>query len=262
MRLENKVVWITGASSGIGEALAYNLSEKKCKLILSGRNIDALERVKNNCSNPNIHILAFDLENYENASANVTKALSFFGNIDILINNGGISQRSLIMDTEFKVDKKLIDIDYLGTIAITKALLPHFIAQKKGHYVTITSIMGKFGSPYRSGYCAAKHGLHGFFDVLRMEHFNDNISVTLVCPGFVQTNVAKNALTGNGSIQNTEDEATKNGIPVSKFAKKCVKAIESNKKEISIGGKEIIGVYIKRFFPSFLDKIILKNKVR
>jgi dehydrogenase/reductase SDR family protein 7 len=173
-----------------------------------------------------------------------------------------VSQRSLLVDTDFEVDKKLIEVDYLGTVAITKALLPHYISNRKGHFVTITSLMGKFGSPYRSGYCGAKHALHGFFDVLRMEHQKDNVNVTLICPGFIQTNVAVNALTGDGSKQNSNDQATLNGMPVAVFAKKLVKAVESNTFESYIGGKEVLGIYLKRFFPKLLHRLVLKSEVR
>jgi short-subunit dehydrogenase len=260
--INGKVVWITGASSGIGEALAYELARKNCKLILSARNVEALELVKSKCANADVALLPFDLADFGNAKNNAEKAIAAFGKIDILINNGGVSQRSLIAETDFEVDKKLIEVDYLGTVAITKALLPHFIKNRSGHFVTITSLMGKFGSPYRSGYCGAKHALHGFFDVLRMEHYKDFLNVTLICPGFIQTNVAKNALTGNGTRQGQEDEATKNGMPVAVFARKLVKAVEANKFEAYIGGKEVLGVYMKRFFPKFLHYFVLKSKVR
>lgn len=260
--INGKVVWITGASSGIGEALAYELSRKSCKLILSARNVEALENVKSKCETTEVVVLPLDLADFVNSKNYAEKAVSAFGKIDILINNGGVSQRSLIAETDFEVDKKLIEVDYLGTVALTKALLPHFIKNQSGHFVTITSLMGKFGSPYRSGYCGAKHALHGFFDVLRMEHYKDFIDVTLVCPGFVQTNVAKNALTANGTKQNSEDEATKNGMPVAVFAKKFVKAVESDKFEVYIGGKEVIGIYLKRFFPKFLHYFVLRSKVR
>lgn len=260
--INGKVVWITGASSGIGEALAYELARKNCKLILSARNIGALELVKSKCVSTEVVVLPFDLADFGNAKNNTEKAVAAYGKIDILVNNGGVSQRSLIAETDFEVDRKLIEVDYLGTVALTKALLPHFIKNKSGHFVTITSLMGKFGSPYRSGYCGAKHALHGFFDVLRMEHYKDFLDVTLICPGFIQTNVAKNALTANGSSQNKEDEATKNGMPVGLFAKKFVKAVESNKFEVYIGGKEVLGVYLKRFFPKFLHYFVLRSKVR
>jgi len=218
--------------------------------------------VKSKCVNTEVVILPFDLADFGNAKNNSEKAIAAFGKIDILVNNGGVSQRSLIAETDFEVDKKLIEVDYLGTVALTKALLPHFIKNQSGHFVTITSLMGKFGSPYRSGYCGAKHALHGFFDVLRMEHYKDFIDVTLVCPGFIQTNVAKNALTADGSKQNSEDEATKNGMQVAVFAKKFVRAVEAKKFEVYIGGKEVLGVYLKRFFPKFLHYFVLWSKVR
>ncbi len=262
-KINGKTVWITGASSGIGEALAYELAKKDCKLILSSRNEAALERVKSQCVNPeNIGIVTLDLEAYDKLEEKMSQALSVFGSIDVLINNAGISQRSLILDTDFEVYKRLIDIDYLGTVALSKALLPHFVSQNKGCFVTISSLMGKFGSPYRSGYCGAKHALHGFFDVLRMEHEKDGVSVTLICPGFIKTNVAKNALTGNGSPQNTEDAATQNGLPVQLGAQKIIRAIERNKFEVYIGKREILGAYLKRFFPKLLHKVVLKSEVR
>ena len=262
MILNNKIIWITGASSGIGEALAYQLASKNCKLILSGRNIEALEKVKANCKSEFVAILPFDLVDFDNAKNNVEKAISMFGTVDILINNGGISQRSLLAKTDFEVDKKLMEVDYLGTVALSKALLPYFIDKKAGHFVTVTSLMGIFSSPYRSGYCGAKHALHGFFDALRMEHQKDSINVTLICPGFINTNISMNALTENGTSLNHIDNATKNGMEVSIFAKKTIKAIEKEKFEAYIGGKEIIGVYLKRFFPKFLHYFVLRSKVR
>ncbi len=261
MDIRDKIVWITGASSGIGEGLAYELAKKNCRLILSGRNVAELERVKGNC-NVTTEILSFDLADFDNTKNNVAKAISLFGKIDVLICNGGVSQRSLIVETSFEVDKKLIEVDYLANVALVKVILPHFIEKQKGHFVVVTSLMGKFGSPYRSGYCGAKHALHGFFDVLRMEHQKDGISVTMICPGFIQTNVAKNALTADGSKQITDDEATKNGLPVSVFAQKMVKAIEKQKFEVYIGRKETLGIYLKRFFPTLLHYFVMRSKVR
>jgi dehydrogenase/reductase SDR family protein 7 len=261
MELNNKIVWITGASSGIGEGLAYQLAKKNCKLIISGRNVTELERVKANCKVPT-EILLFDLSDFDNAKENVTKAIALFGKIDVLVNNGGISQRSLIAETDFAVDKKLIEVDYLAVVALTKALLPHFIQNQSGHFVAVTSLMGKFGSPYRSGYCGAKHAVHGFYDVLRMEHQKDGIDVTIICPGFVQTNLAKKSLTGDGSQQMTDDVATKNGLPVPVFASRMVKAIEKRKFEAYIGRKEVLGVYLKRLFPKLLHYSVLKSRVR
>lgn len=262
MTLNNKVIWITGASSGIGKGLVMELSKISCKLIISSRNKESLELVKNESFHPeNISVLDFDLANFKSMEIVTNKAISYNGKIDMLINNGGISQRSLIIDTDINVDQKIMEIDYLGTVALSKAILPHFIKNKSGHFVTVTSLMGKFGSPMRSGYCGAKHALHGFFDVLRMEHDKDNIKVTLVCPGFVNTNISKNALIGDGSLQNTMDSATKNGLTIDVFAKRMIKAIKAEKHEVYIGKKEVLGIYVKRFFPKLLHKLVLRSQV-
>lgn len=261
MSLNNKVIWITGASSGIGEALAKSFANQQVSLIISARNETALKAIQTNFPSNQIEVLAFDLLDFDNAPAVVAKAISFFGKVDILVNNGGISQRSLIAETDFNVDKKIMDVDYFGTIALTKAILPHFIQNQSGHFVTVTSLMGKFGSPYRSGYCAAKHALHGYFDVMRMEHEKDGVVVTLVCPGFVQTNVAINALTADGSPQIKNSETTANGMTLSEFIPKMIRAIEQKKFEVYIGKKEVLGIYLKRFLPKYLHKVVMNSKV-
>ncbi|MCK7590552.1 SDR family oxidoreductase [Subsaxibacter sp. CAU 1640] len=263
MNLENKTIWITGASSGIGKGLALELSKYPCNLILSSRRKEVLEEVKLLCSNQErIAILPLDLTDFENLKPIAEKAVSCFGKVDILINNGGVSQRSLVIDTDISIDKKLMEIDYLGTIGLSKAILKHFVENKSGHFVTVSSLMGKFSSPYRSGYCGAKHALHGFFDALRMEHEKDHIKVTMICPGFVNTDVAKNALTGDGSKQDSQDKATENGLTVEEFSKRVIKAIQKEKFEAYIGKKEVLGVYLKRFFPKLLHKFVMKSQVR
>lgn len=263
MSFKSKVVWVTGASSGIGKALAIELANSDAKLILSSRKIASLETVKALCKNPKlVKIIALDLEHYHNFNAKVAEAIACFGTLDILVNNGGISQRSFAKDTEISVDKRILEINYLGTVALTKAVLPHFIENKKGHFVATTSIVGKIGTPLRSSYAASKHALHGFFDSLRAETHQDNIAVTLVCPGFVNTNVSLNALTGNGTPQATMDDATKNGISPARFAKLMAKAIENKKQEVYIGGfKEKLAVFVKRMFPKALSKMIRKLAV-
>ncbi len=232
-------------------------------MILSARNEKALSKVKEHSKFPEkIRILPLDISNFKKAEEATKIAMGFWNRIDILINNAGISQRSLIAETDFSVYKKLIDVNYLGTVALTKALLPYFIERKGGHFVVVSSLMGKFSSPYRSGYCGAKHALHGFFDALRMEHEKDGVNVTLVCPGFVQTNVAKNALTADGSHQEADDHATKNGLPVSLFCKKMIAAVKAKKFEVYIAGKEKKGIYLKRFFPKLLHQLVLRSAVR
>ena len=263
MKNTNKIVWITGASSGIGAELAKIYSHRGIKLILSSRNVRALERVKSECYYPeNIKILPIDLNDFYAAPALVKKAYNIFGRIDILINNAGVSQRSLIVDTQFDVFKKLIEINYLGTVALSRALLPFFLKQGFGHYVVVSSVMGKYGSPFRSGYSAAKHALHGFFDVMRMEHQKDNINVTIICPGFVRTPIAMNSLKGDGSVLGVDDLATRKGLKVEDFALKMVRSVDQKKWEVQFGKKELLGVYLKRLSNKLLHSAVIRSNVR
>jgi dehydrogenase/reductase SDR family protein 7 len=263
MKIDKKVVWITGASSGIGATLAHRYAQEGVRLILSSRRLLALEKVKSECVNTDlIKILPLDLNDYNNAGVVVQKAVNCFGKVDVLINNAGVSQRSLIIDTKFDVFKKLIEIDYLGTVALSRAILPFFLKQGEGHYVVVSSVMGKYGSPYRSGYSAAKHALHGFFDVMRMEHQKDNIHVTMICPGFVRTPIAMNSLKGDGSILGVDDVATRKGMKVDDFAQKMIRAIHNKNWEVSFGGKERLGVYLKRLSNKILHNIVIRSKVR
>ena len=258
---KDKVVWITGASSGIGEALAYQSAKAGAKLVLSARREKELERVKKNCQLPdeNILVVPLDLAEHDKMSQKVEQVMAHFGRVDILINNGGISQRSLIIDTDLSVYKKLVDIDYLGTVALSKAVLPIFVNQKSGHFTVITSLMGKFASPLRSGYCGAKHALHGFFDALRMEHQNDNIKVTIICPGYIQTNVSINALTSDGTTQNTMDAATESGMTAENCALKIISAIEKNKMEVLIGGTGNFCSLYKKIFSKTATQYCSKS---
>ncbi|MDH5366799.1 MAG: SDR family oxidoreductase [Cyclobacteriaceae bacterium] len=264
-KVKEKVVWITGASSGIGEALVYELAKKGSKLILSARNKERLEEVKGKCtgiSQQNIQILPLDLSQPDTLELSTDAALQFFGHIDILINSGGISQRALARETVLDVDRKVMEVNFFGSIALTKYLLPSMLERKSGHFVSISSLVGKFGSPYRTGYAASKHALHGFYDSLRAELWKDDIKVMLVCPGFIHTQISVNALTEDGSALNQMDDAQANGMPAEKCAQIIIKGIEKNKNELLIGGKETLGVYIKRFFPGLFAKIIRKAKVR
>ena len=261
--MDQPVAWITGASSGIGEAIAKIFSRKGYRLILSARRESELERVKKECTNPDsIHLLPLDLTEIDSFDQKVKQALSLFGQIDLMVHNGGISQRSLIKDTQLEVDRRLMEVNFFGTVALTKAILPHFIQRKSGHFVVITSLVGKFASPFRSSYAASKHALHGFFDTLRAEHFQDQIDVTLVCPGFIKTKVSVNALTEDGTPLGSMDEAQAKGMSPERFAEKLFPAIQAKKQEVYIGGKETFAVYLKRFLPGLFSKIIRKAKVR
>ena len=241
MELEDKIIWITGASSGIGRSLALLMGHRGARIILSGRNRVRLEEVKRAMPNPDkAVILPLDLSNPDALPGVVRKALDTFGSVDMLVNNAGISQRSTIAETGMEVYEELIRVNYLGTVG---------------------SLMGKFGSPLRSGYCGAKHALHGFFDVLRMEHEKDGVHVSMICPGFVHTDLARNALVGDGSAQGFQDRATENGMDPDLFARKMLRAIEKRSWESYIGGREVFGVYLKRFFPRLLHRVVLRSQV-
>ena len=263
MKIHGNVVWITGASSGIGESLVYEMDKRGAKIIISARRLSVLEEVKARCQNQeNIKVLPLDLEETSVLDSKVTEAISLFGKVDILVNNGGLSQRSLAKDTKISVDERLMKINYIGSVALAKCLLPHMLSNKIGQIVTVSSMVGKFGTPMRSSYAATKHALHGFMDSLRAEVASEGLTVTLVCPGFVSTNVSLNALTGDGKAQGTMDNQTKSGIDPKKFAILMANAIEFNKREVYIAGfKEKFGLYVNRFFPSLFHRLIRKMAV-
>lgn len=263
MYFENKVVWITGASSGVGEAMTYAFNKEKAKLIISSHEPEELERVKKNCvyEQDQILVLPFNLEEHDKIPGLAKTVLEKFGKIDILFNIGGISQRSLVQDTMFEVDKRIMDINYFGTIALTKAVLPSMIKQQSGHIAVMSSLAGKFGIPLRSAYAAAKHALHGFFDTLREEVFENNINVTLFCPAYIKTNIAVNALSKDGTPQNKNAPRAEKGTPPEDFAKLALKSIRKGKREVVSGGFESIGVLIKRISPKLLSKIMRKRDV-
>lgn len=264
--LKDQVIWITGASSGIGEALVYNLAHQGARLILSARRKEEMERVKGNCpeyAQPNIRILPLDLSETSTLPLMAEAATQFFGHVDILINNGGISQRSQAKDTVLEVDRRLMEVDYFGTIALTKGLIPHFIKRKQGHFVTISSVLGIIGASNRTGYAAAKHALHGFFDCLRAELWNESkhIHVTIICPGWISTNLSKFALTASGAALNNVDQRNARGMTPEALAVKIVSAIKKKKEEVYIGGfKEMTSIYLKRFVPGIFSKIVRNVK--
>lgn len=264
-KLENKVVWVTGASSGIGEALSKEFASRGCQLILSARSEERLIQVQSEIkanSDVNVEVLGLDLADAGSLEQKAEEALSYFGRVDILVHSGGISQRSMVLDTPVEIDRHIMGINFFGAVALTKAILPSMIKNGFGHIVPISSLTGKFGSPYRSGYAASKHALHGFFDSLRAENYKQNIFVTIAVPGFIRTNISLNAVTETGESLNKMDEAQENGMAPEKCAKLIVNGVVDQKNEVLIGGKERIAVYLKRFFPNWFAKFIRKAKVR
>jgi len=255
MDVRNRLVWITGASSGIGEALAYELSRRGANLVLSSRREDVLNRVRDGCDRPSDHTVeTLDLAEPDSLTQAADRVEDRMGPVDVLVNNGGISQRGTAVDTEMDVVRRILEINFFGTVQLTKAVLPTMIERQQGHIVVVSSLVGKFGTPLRSSYAASKHALHGWFDSLRAEVHDDNVGVTLACPGFVKTNVASNALYPDGTPLGPK--AKEKGIPPKDCASALANAIEREKAEFTVGGWETIGVYLKRFVPALFRRFI------
>ncbi len=260
--MEPSTIWITGASSGIGEALAVELARPGVKLVLSARRRSELERVAARCTGAaSVAVVPLDLEDTARLGAQAAEVDAAHGPIDVVIHNGGISQRSRAIETQVAVDERIMRVNYLGAVALTKGLLPAMVARRRGHLVVVTSLVGHIGTPLRSSYAASKHALHGFFDSLRAEHHADGIAVTLVCPGFVRTSVSVNALTGDGTPQGTMDQATEGGISAEVCARRIARAIERREEEVLVGGKETFAVLLKRLWPGLYSRLIRKAKV-
>lgn len=253
---------ITGASSGIGRALAIELSKYKAELIICSIDAEDLEKVKQTCeSNGAIcHSYVFDLAD-ELAVKNVAeKVLQEHEFVDIIINNGGISQRSYAFETDFSVDRKIMEVNFFSGVQLIKLLLPKMIERKQGHIVGISSISGKFGFFLRSAYSASKFAVAGFYETIYLELKEKGINVTTVFPGRVSTNISSHALLKNGEAHNKIDKELAEGISPEKAAKDIIKAIKKDKKEVLVGGKELFMVHIKRLFPAIFNKLITKVK--
>ena len=258
---KDKIIWITGASSGIGEALALEFAKRGARLILSARREDELKRVAALTKLPELDlmVLPFDLGDTKNATALAAQVINKFGRVDILINNGGYSQRSAAIETSIEIDRQLMEVNYFSYVALTKAVLPYMKRQKNGHIVAVSSIAGKFGFYLRTSYSAAKHAIHGFFDSLRLETEGLGIKTLIVCPGKIKTNVSLNAVTATGTAHNKMDESHEDAMSAEECARQIISGILSNKEEIYIGGKEILMVKIKRFFPKLFGRLIRKQ---
>jgi short-subunit dehydrogenase len=258
MSFQDLRVWITGASSGIGEALAEAFHDAGAKLILSARREGELQRVQARCGGePKTRILPLDVSQVEEIPNKTRVALAMFGGIDILVLNAGISQRSLARDTDDAVYRRLMEVDFFGPEALTRAVLPSMLGNKRGHIVVISSIAGKFGVPLRSGYSAAKFALHGFFEALRAEEARNGIRVTLVCPGFIRTGISFSALRGDGSQHAKMDPELAQGMPVERCARQVLKAVARQKEEICVGAaREKALLYLKRFWPGLLTRMV------
>lgn len=257
---QDKVIWITGASSGIGKALAQQWAGAGARLVLSARNIEALETLKDSLPQPDHHlVLPLDLSdasNFESLAATVQQEM---GRIDILVNNGGMSQRSEAHETPLEVDRRIMEVNYFGNIALTKAVLPYFQKQQSGHFLVISSIAGKFGFFLRSAYSASKHALHGFYESVMLEEEKNGVLVTIACPGKINTNISVNALNKSGQKHGEMDHNQATGMSAEECARQLIKAVSKGKKEVLIGNKEIKAVTLKRLLPRLFWKVIRKQ---
>ncbi|GAB3028304.1 SDR family oxidoreductase [Spirosoma pulveris] len=255
------VVWITGASSGIGEAIALEVARHEgVKLILSARRQEELERVAQQTGLPasDLLILPLDMSHPDDMAPAADAVQQRFGRIDYVFQNAGITQRSSVADTDFLSYKRIMEVNFFGMIALTKAVLPLMLTQGSGHFVVTSSVAGKLATKQRSGYCASKHALHGFFDSLRAETAEAGLRVTLVCPGYIRTPISVHALGANGQPHGKMDENQEKGMPAPEFARRLLRAVLRGREELYIGGKEIYGIYLKRFFPGLLSRIVRK----
>jgi short-subunit dehydrogenase len=264
MNFQDRIVWITGASSGIGEALAYAFHRAGTRLILSARREDELKRVQAACGGaPNTRVLLLDVSRSDELAGKTRTALDIFGGIDILVLNAGISQRSLTRDTDESVYRCLMEVNFFGPEALTRAVLPAMLEKKSGHVVVISSVAGKFGVPLRSGYSATKFALHGFYEALRAEEARNGICVTLVCPGFVHTGISVSALKGDGSRHAKMDPELEQGMPAEECARQILNAIARKKEDVTIAARrEKMLVYMKRFFPGLLSRMLAARTSR
>jgi len=257
----NKIVWVTGASSGIGEALAKNFASCGARVVLSARNAAELERVRQECiaagaNDTDVLVVPLDIVDYDAMPAAVEKVLHTFSRVDMLINNAGISQRSYCLETEMDVYRTMLEVNVLGQIALTKQVLPVMVEQGSGHLVVTASVAGKLGAPLRTGYCAAKHAVMGFFDALRSEVAHQGIRVSTVVPGFIRTNISNNALKGTGEATGKMDEDIDSGMAVDECAQVIVLGLAEGSEEIAVGnGPEMSLLDLKRENPTQVFRV-------
>ncbi len=258
-----KVVWITGASSGIGRSLALGFHQAGATVVLSARHEESLRDVERECAGDGVvHLLPLDLADLEQLPDRAGEALNLEGGIDYMIHNAGVALRDLAVETDMSVDREIMATNYFGPVAITKAILPSMLARGSGHFVIISSLSGKYGSPRLSAYSASKHALHGFFESLRSEVHSQGIRITIVVPGFIRTEITVNALRGNGQAYGKMMPIHEGGMDPDECARRMMRAIARQKEEVLIGGSEVYSVYLKRYFPSLWSAIMRRHPLK
>jgi short-subunit dehydrogenase len=237
VKFAQKTIWITGASSGVGEGMAKVFHREGAELILSARRRGELERVRSECRGgpAPVHLMPFDVTDASAREAAAREVLARHPHLDILVNNAGIGQRAAIRDTSFEVERRIMEVDFFAPVALTKLVLPRMIARRSGHIVVTSSVAGKHAVPHHGAYCAAKHALHGYFDTLRVEHLADNIHVTLLVIAGVRSNVFRHALTADGTEYGQSDWDDSSGMPAEECALRVIDGILADEYELVIG---------------------------
>jgi len=256
-------VWITGASSGIGEACALRYAAEGASLVLTSSSEERLAPVAGRCREAGaagVVVLPCDLRSAEKMESLAEAAWTAFGGLDIVLLNAGISQRTTVEDTSMDMVREIMEINYFAPVALAKALLPRMVESGGGNIAVTTSIAGRFGFPLRSGYSSSKFALYGFFETLQAEYYDKGIRVTIVCPGRVRTNISLRALDKGGKPHGAMDPGQDGGMEADKAACIILKAIDKGKREVLVGGKELLMVWIKRFFPGLCARMSRKIK--
>lgn len=254
---KDQVVWITGASAGIGEALADALLKQGATVVLTARRGDRLEALKARAPHPDrVHVLPADLLDAAAIAPLAARALALTGHIDVLINNAGVSQRAKALDTKIEDVRRLMELNFFAPIALTNAVLPSMIARGKGRIVIISSVAGYVGTPMRSSYCASKHAVRGYYDSLRAELHGTGVGVTIACPGYIKTEITEHAVGKAGSTHGKRDGSIDKGLPAEVCANAIVKAIARGQSEMNIGGPEVMAIYLKRLFPGLVERFV------
>ena len=258
MNYRGKTVWITGASSGIGAELARLFAEEGARVLISSHEAEELEGVRKELEpiSQEVHAIVFNLGNPEEVKATAEKVLKEYGTVDVLMNNGGISTRAEAIETSLELDRRVMEIDYFSGVILTKALLPAMIEQGYGHIGVTSSISGKFGWPQRSAYAAAKHALFGFYKSLWAENNKKGIRVTLFSPGRVRTNISLHALLKDGKEHGKMDPGQEKGIPPALCARKMIRAMKRNRKDVLIGRGELIMVWIHKHCKPLYHRLV------
>ena len=261
MNQSKKIIWITGASSGIGRGLVQKLNTTDNLLLISSRSNPELTNIKNQSKYPSlIRTFPFDLNNDEEVTDMSNKIIESYRYISQVFHCGGVSQRALANETNMLTSRKIMEVNFFSTINLTNLILPSMIKRGEGDLIIISSLAGKFGAPLRSSYAASKHALHGYYESLRHEVSKHGINIIIITPGFIDTQISKNALMGDGKKYQVQEQGISSGTPVEKCVDQILRAVVKKKKEVRVGGFETISILIKRLSPNLLSTLVARSK--